>query len=77
MISVEPGEMIVMCSDGIAEAMNADEAPFGEDRLSAVLAQPGHPSPHDVIRTTFETAKKFTGDTPQSDDMTMVVIRRK
>jgi sigma-B regulation protein RsbU (phosphoserine phosphatase) len=75
-ISVEPGDLVVMCSDGIAEAMNAHEEQFGEERLSAILAQPGHPSPQDVIRRTLEAAKEFTGSTPQSDDMTIVVIRR-
>jgi predicted ATPase/serine phosphatase RsbU (regulator of sigma subunit) len=75
-ISVEPGDLIVMCSDGIAEAMNANEEPFGEERLSAILAQSGRPSPHEVIRKTLEAAKEFTGSTPQSDDMTIVVIRR-
>lgn len=75
-ISVEPGDLIVMCSDGIAEAMNADENPFGEERLSAILTQPDHHSPQDIIRKTLEAAKEFTGNTPQSDDMTIVVIRR-
>jgi predicted ATPase/serine phosphatase RsbU (regulator of sigma subunit) len=75
-ISVEPGDLIVMCSDGIAEAMNANEEQFGEQRLSAILVQSDHPSPHDVIRKILETAKEFTGSTPQSDDMTVVVLRR-
>lgn len=75
-ISVEPGDLIVMCSDGIAEAMDANEEQFGEQRLSAILTQPDHPSPVELIRKTLEAAKQFTGSTPQSDDMTVVVIRR-
>lgn len=75
-ISLERGDMIVMCSDGIAEAMNAREEPFGEERLSNLLVQLEHVSTQDAIRKTLEAAKDFTGSTPQSDDMTIVVIRR-
>ena len=74
--TVEPCNLIVMCSDGIAEAMNADEEPFGEERLSAMLVKLDHHSPEDVIDRTFAAAKEFTGSTPQSDDMTIVAIRR-
>jgi len=75
-ITLDPGDMIVMCSDGIAEAMNAGEEPFGEERLSSVLVQHDHLPPEEVIRTTVDAAKEFTASTPQSDDMTIVVIRR-
>jgi sigma-B regulation protein RsbU (phosphoserine phosphatase) len=75
-IPMEPGDLIVMCSDGIAEAMNVNEEPFGEQRLAAILVQPNLLSPHNIIGKTLEAAKEFTGSTPQSDDMTIVVIRR-
>jgi serine phosphatase RsbU (regulator of sigma subunit) len=75
-ITVAQGDLIVMCSDGIAEAMNAEEEPFGEERLSDLLVRLDYPSPQEVVLRTFEAAKKFTGSTPQSDDMTIVVIRR-
>ncbi len=75
-LTLEPGDLIVMCSDGIAEAMNKDEQPFGEQRLAAVLMQHHDAPPQNVISATLQAAKEFTGSTPQSDDMTMVAIRR-
>ena len=65
-----------MCSDGIAEAMNDDQELFGEQKLATILAQHHHHSPQDVIKTALQAAKEFAGSTPESDDMTIVVIRR-
>lgn len=76
-ISLEPGNLIVMCSDGIAEAMNTDQEPFGEQRLAAVVVQPDRLTPQEVIGKRLEAAKEFTGSTLQSNDMTIVMIRRK
>jgi sigma-B regulation protein RsbU (phosphoserine phosphatase) len=75
-ISLEPGDLIVMCSDGIAEAMNNRDELFGEEKLTDVLVQHHPQSPQGIIGAVLHAAKTFAGSTPQSDDMTMVVIRR-
>jgi predicted ATPase/serine phosphatase RsbU (regulator of sigma subunit)/tRNA A-37 threonylcarbamoyl transferase component Bud32 len=75
-ISVTPGDTIIMYSDGIPEAMNEQEDFFGEDQLAALLAKHHSLTVTVLMEKILEEVKSFTGTTPQSDDMTIVVVRR-
>ena len=75
-VTLEPGDTIVMCSDGIAEAMDADEEFFGEDRLTALLRQIQHLPPQDLVENVRNAVSIFVGSTPQSDDITIVALKR-
>lgn len=75
-VAFEPGDLLVIYSDGITEAMNSDETEFGEERLNELIASYRNDSAAALIERTFDTVKEHTGDYPQSDDMTMVVVRR-
>lgn len=71
-----PGERLVIYSDGISEAMNAAGDEFGEERLLQVVkGYPGRSSA-DMLNTVFQHVEMFTGNVPQMDDMTLVVIQR-
>lgn len=71
-----PGERLVIYSDGISEAMNADGEEFGEERLLRVVkGYPGR-SAADMLDTVFQQVQMFTGDEPQMDDMTVVILQR-
>ena len=69
-----PGDVVVMYTDGITEAMNAREEMFGEERLYDVIRQTKATSAEQVLGTILEAVKAFTGDYPQSDDITLMVI---
>jgi predicted ATPase/serine phosphatase RsbU (regulator of sigma subunit)/tRNA A-37 threonylcarbamoyl transferase component Bud32 len=75
-VTLEPGDIIVMCSDGIAEAMDAHEDFFGEDRLTALLRQIQHLPPQDLVENIRNAVNAFVGSTPQSDDITIVALKR-
>ena len=71
-----PGDMLVLFSDGVTEAQNADDEEFGEERLAAVLrACAGQPAAV-VIERGFAAIDGFAGGAPQFDDITMLVVRR-
>lgn len=76
-ITLDLGDTIVMCSDGIAEAMDAEGEFFGEDRLTALLRENRHLSPEDLVESIRQSVSNFAGSTPQSDDITIVVLQRK
>jgi sigma-B regulation protein RsbU (phosphoserine phosphatase) len=76
-VHLEPGDTVVVYSDGIPEAMNTEKELFGEERLTELLLKNHHLSPIELIDTIISTAKTFAGRMPQSDDMTILVVKRK
>jgi serine phosphatase RsbU (regulator of sigma subunit) len=70
-----PGDMMLLYTDGVPEAQNADEALFEESRLLAVAADLGRnaASTRDAIIASIQ---EFVGDAPQFDDITLVVVKR-
>ncbi len=73
---LHPGDMLVIYSDGIPEAMNSNEELFTDTRLGELLEQCTKFSAAEVIDKAFAAAKAHAGSWPQSDDMTMVVVKR-
>ena len=74
-VTLADGDTVVLYTDGVTEAMNADGEEFGVDRLRDVFAAaPPHDS-EQANRMVFESVHAFAGDTPQSDDVTCLVFR--
>lgn len=76
-IPFDPGDTLVLYSDGITEAMNADEDQFEPERLEEVIRSNHTLSSQELIDSIVESVRDFTGNTPQSDDITLLVIKRK
>jgi len=78
-MSLAPGDRIVFCSDGIAEATNEREEMFGFEQTAATIRQgcTDGLSAEALIDRLIDKAKSFAGATPQGDDMTAVVLRVK
>jgi serine phosphatase RsbU (regulator of sigma subunit) len=75
-VQIGPGDVLVLYTDGITEAQNAQGASFGEDRLlKAVSANLGRPAQgiQDAVATEI---RRFVGDVPQSDDIVLAVVVR-
>ena len=70
-----PGDMLVVYSDGISEAMNADDEEWGEQRLSASVGERRDGDAGSLIAYLFERADAFVAGAIQHDDMTLVVVR--
>ncbi len=75
-ITLDHGDILLFYTDGITEAMNAQRELFGDERLAATLRAASQRSPAEIISAVLNAVNAFAGDTPQSDDMTMVVIKR-
>lgn len=69
------GDMLVIFSDGVSEALSATDDEFGDDRLIAAVRSANHSSPQQVVDNVLEALRLFTHGAPQSDDVTMVVVR--
>ena len=74
--SLAPGDTLVCFTDGITEAMNAGNELFGEPRLLAALrAHAGLPAAA-LIDRVIADVEAHAGGAPQSDDLTLLVVRR-
>lgn len=76
-ITLEKGDMLFTFTDGVTEAMNAAGEQFGEERLEKLLAKCGGKTSQETIDTVRAAVAEWAGDTEQSDDVTMLVIKRK
>jgi sigma-B regulation protein RsbU (phosphoserine phosphatase) len=69
--TLDPGDIVILYTDGIIEAMNAREELYGYERFEALIRiAPAHPE--GLKSAIIEDVNKFTGLSPQHDDMTMV-----
>ncbi|MCP4725096.1 MAG: SpoIIE family protein phosphatase [bacterium] len=73
---LEPGEMIVIYTDGVTEAWNSDEVEFGEERFQDLLKEIKDLPSKDIINRVVEEVKIHSDGYPQSDDITMIVIKK-
>jgi sigma-B regulation protein RsbU (phosphoserine phosphatase) len=74
-VSVAPGDMLVIYTDGISEAMNRELEEWGEDRvMEAVRTCVGLSSEETIVRI-MQAADAYAAGAPQHDDMTLVVLR--
>lgn len=75
-VQIDEGDALIFFTDGITEARNADCQFFGDERLAGVIAEHAAGSAQQLV-TAIETAvADFVADMPQSDDLTLVVIKR-
>jgi serine phosphatase RsbU (regulator of sigma subunit) len=75
-IDVAPGDVLVFYTDGVTEAMDVVGQQFGEERLRAAVAATPNASAQQVISAVVDAVQAFTGDAPQSDDLTLLVVKR-
>jgi phosphoserine phosphatase RsbU/P len=72
---LSPGDVIVMYTDGITEAMDSEGELFGDTALAHLLASQQHLDAAGIRERVLREVKAFVGDAEPHDDMTMVVIK--
>jgi sigma-B regulation protein RsbU (phosphoserine phosphatase) len=73
----DAGDMLLLYTDGITEAMNSTKELFGEERLIRILKNDGMVNPKVIKESIQNELDAFTGKEPQSDDITFVIVQRK
>jgi phosphoserine phosphatase RsbU/P len=71
-----PGDSLVLYSDGVPEAQNAEGEEFGEDRLAEIVRRSVGESSATIVGRVFEAIDMFAGAAPQFDDITLLVLQR-
>jgi sigma-B regulation protein RsbU (phosphoserine phosphatase) len=73
---MESGDILVLFSDGVTEAVNPRDEDFGEQRLAAMVASMRDRPAAEIVEAIDVAVNEFTEGAPAADDITVVVVRR-
>ena len=74
-VDLHPGDLLVLFTDGVSEAMNAQSQEYGEERLETVIRKAGGWGAQGLIDAIHQDIIAHAAGAPQSDDVTMMVLR--
>jgi sigma-B regulation protein RsbU (phosphoserine phosphatase) len=74
-IQLEPGDFVVLYTDGITECSGPDESEFGTERVIELAKSHRRDPAHKILEAIYEAACSFRSDGPQVDDMTAIVCK--
>lgn len=75
-VSLNPGDLLVLYSDGISEAMNSKRDQYGDKPLSELVKRHQEYQVGQILDAIIEDVRKHVDNYPQSDDMTLVIVKR-
>jgi sigma-B regulation protein RsbU (phosphoserine phosphatase) len=74
-VKLNPGDFILVYTDGVDEAANINKELFGADRLVQTLIQSADQSADQIVKSIDKAIRDFTRGAAQSDDITMILIK--
>jgi sigma-B regulation protein RsbU (phosphoserine phosphatase) len=74
-ISLSPGDILVLCTDGVTDAEGAGGERFGLERLSSAVASSAHLSSQEILDRIVREVLAFSAQREQFDDITAMVIK--
>lgn len=75
-LTLEPGDAIILYTDGVTEAFNEGKQQFGEKGLEKTLKSVPGADSKEIIEAIKEDVTDFSGNEPQSDDITILSLKR-
>lgn len=73
---INPGDKLFLYTDGIPEAMNEKEEEYSDEKMIKFLIDNSEKYSDEFIKLLVNDVKEYTGSTPQSDDITAMILRR-
>jgi serine phosphatase RsbU (regulator of sigma subunit) len=74
---LEPGDAVLLITDGLFEGTNSAGEAFGLDRLRDAIHMLAQSNADEMIQGLSARAREFVGNMEQADDITIVVVRRR
>jgi len=76
-IALDSGDVVVLYTDGVTEAVNDREEEFGQDRLKTIAEQARNLSASEIMQRIKDSVLEFSRGQPQFDDITLMVLKVK
>lgn len=74
-VALGTGDLVLLFTDGITEAINADVEMYGQERLLAVMNENRMRTPCEIMDAVIQSVVAFSGSQPQFDDITLLVVK--
>ncbi len=74
-VELNPGDWLLIFTDGLVEAENQRQEEYGEVRLAQLLQTNANTNPQDLLRRIMTDLDYFVGATPQHDDVTCLLVK--
>ncbi|MBR0257038.1 MAG: PP2C family protein-serine/threonine phosphatase [Synergistaceae bacterium] len=74
-MTLNPGDILYLYTDGVAEATNSSEELYGTGRMIEALNMTEGMTAEEILRTMKDSVDAFTGEAPQFDDLTMLALK--
>jgi serine phosphatase RsbU (regulator of sigma subunit)/pSer/pThr/pTyr-binding forkhead associated (FHA) protein len=75
-VTLDPGDILVLFSDGVTEAVDPDDHDFGEERLANLVGLMRDRPAAEIVEEVHRAVHAFTQGAPAADDITVVIARR-
>lgn len=75
-VDLEPGDGVVLYTDGIPEPRNIEQEFYGIERLCEVVSENWHRSAEEIKQATIDDLRKFMGEEKVLDDITLLVLKQ-
>ncbi len=76
-VTLGEGDVLLLFTDGVSEAMNEKAEEFGEEQLIETLIRSSKRTASEILAEIRSAVLKHTGEEPQSDDLTMLVLKKR
>jgi serine phosphatase RsbU (regulator of sigma subunit) len=73
-VQLQPGDHLVLFTDGVTEALNTAGEEFGNERLQALLRVNARATTPEILAQLQEAVLSFSANAPQHDDITMMIL---
>ena len=75
-VSLDPGDVLLLYTDGYTEARDSEDEEFGRERLATLLARHARLPPRDLLEALMHELDRFRSGTPMTDDLSLMVLQR-
>ena len=74
-IALEPGDIVLLLTDGIPEARSSEDVPFGDQRALEIVRENRDRTAREITESLYRAVRDFSGGKKPIDDVTTVVIK--
>jgi serine phosphatase RsbU (regulator of sigma subunit) len=74
-VQLDRGDVFVLYTDGVTEAMDGDQELFGESRLRRIVEEHGHLRSAELRERILREVESFVGEASQHDDLTLILVK--